>query len=171
MMVRPFCTNSIFLVYELPAEEKFKTRRELWVLHLTYHESATLRALKACIGRTRWLGKFFMGTELINQCWPMVKICPEIINFLFFCPEKNKILPKKKICPNFWKIYPKNTNLPSHRVPPMLWIDQEMKPYNFICWLHHWLVLCKPGLCIVNVYWCRNSYGFLIIFTFRLWFK
>ena len=55
-------------------------------------------------------------TDLKNQCWSMVKICPEIINFLGCLPRKNKILPRKKICPNFGKIYPKNTNLPSHRV-------------------------------------------------------
>ena len=53
-----------------------------------------------------------------DQCWPMLKICPEIIYFsgVFFCPEKLKYYPEKKSA-NFWKIYPKNKNLPSHQVP------------------------------------------------------
>ena len=44
---------------------------------------------------------------LKSQGWPMVKICPEIINFSGFWPRINKILPRKKICPSFWKNYPK----------------------------------------------------------------
>ena len=44
----------------------------------------------------------------------MVKIYPEIINFLFFCPEKIKYYPKKYLPKVLQEIYPKN--LLSHRV-------------------------------------------------------
>ena len=49
----------------------------------------------------------------------MAKVCPEIINFLVFWPRENEIFPSKKICPISLKIYPKNENLPSHRVQPL----------------------------------------------------
>ena len=52
----------------------------------------------------------------------------------------------------------------------MLLIDQEVQPSPFvcpfICWLHHWLLLCTLGLGIVNKYWCRNRDRFLTICTF-----
>ena len=40
------------------------------------------------------------------KCWSMVKISPEIINCLFFCPEKIKYYPDKKYVQIFEKITP-----------------------------------------------------------------
>ena len=37
-----------------------------------------------------------------------------------FFAQKNKILPKIKICPISLEMYPKTQNLPSHRVPNRL---------------------------------------------------
>ena len=49
-------------------------------------------------------------TDLKKQCWPMVKNLPRNNQFFgFFCPEKIKYYPEKKL-PKFLK------NLPSHRV-------------------------------------------------------
>ena len=48
------------------------------------------------------------------------KNMPRNNQFSVFLPRKNIILPRKTICPNFWKIYSKNTNLPSHRVQPLI---------------------------------------------------
>ena len=50
----------------------------------------------------------------------------------------------------------------------MLWIDQEVQPFPFVCWLHHWLMLCPLGLVIVNVHWRRNSDRFLTIFILAM---
>ena len=49
----------------------------------------------------------------------MVKISPEIINFLFFCPEKIKYYPDKKYAQIFEKFTKKKKKLPSHRVQPV----------------------------------------------------
>ena len=68
-----------------------------------------------------FLGNFFKNFKASSagHSWPSHwlkklmlaygKICPEIINFLFVCPEKNKILLRKIICPIFWKIWLINT--------------------------------------------------------------
>ena len=89
---------------------------------------------------TRWLGKFcFLGkvfknfqasstrffitkcTDFKNQCWPMVKISPEIINFLgFFCPEKVKYYPKYKSAQFLLKLYPKTQNLAQSPSPTII---------------------------------------------------
>ena len=42
----------------------------------------------------------------------------------------------------------------------MIYVDQEVQPSPFMHWLYCWLIMCTLGLCIVNVYWCRNSDGF-----------
>ena len=55
-------------------------------------------------------------TDLKNQCWPMVKLCPEIIIFTVFCPEKIKYCPEKKstqIFEKFTKKTPKFSRSPS----------------------------------------------------------
>ena len=59
----------------------------------------------------------------------MVKICLEIINFLIFCSEKNKILARKKSAQIFEKFTQKNKKLPSHLVQPMLthYVEKQMK--------------------------------------------
>ena len=72
-------------------------------------------------------------TDFKNQCWPMVKIFPEIIIFLgFLLPRKSKILPKIKICPISLKIYPKTQNLPSHRVPPFITSNNRKTGVNVV---------------------------------------
>ena len=49
----------------------------------------------------------------------MVKICPEIINFLvFFSPEKKYITQKNNLPELLKKLPQKKQNLQSHRVPP-----------------------------------------------------
>ena len=42
-----------------------------------------------------------------NQCWPMVKNLPRNNQFSAFCPEKIKILPRKKSAQIFEKFTPK----------------------------------------------------------------
>ena len=54
----------------------------------------------SCIKNRAFVAKC---TDFKSQCYPIVKICPEIINFLFFCPEKVKYYPEKKSAEIFEK--------------------------------------------------------------------
>ena len=63
------------------------------------HESFLWGHWYPCFGLlvTSTLGFKAKCTDLKNQYWPMVKICPEIIDFLLFCPEKIKYQQKKNL--------------------------------------------------------------------------
>ena len=47
-------------------------------------------------------------------------------------------------------------------------LTRRCRSSPFVCWLHHWLVLCYLGLCIVNTHFCRNTDGLLTVFTFEI---
>ena len=47
----------------------------------------------------------------------------------------------------------------------MLWIGQEVPPSPFTMCMLASPMTYVLGLCIVNVLWCRNSDGFLTMFT------
>ena len=62
-------------------------------------------------GQVHWLKKPMLAYG---------KRLPRNNQFSVFCPKKIKYYPENKICPNFWKIYPKKQNLPSHLVQPTI---------------------------------------------------
>ena len=99
-------------------------------------------------------------TDLENQCWPMVKICPEIINFLFFWPELIKNYPENKFCPTLRNFYPeKKVTQP---------IKSSQRQVLGVCismvdlYRKKRVLLCKPKFFNFGAFWgnCLQTIGF-----------
>ena len=85
-----------------------------WVNFVFWVIFSKIFNLQIISGQVHWLKKPMLAYG---------KNMPRNNQFSGFLPRKNYILPRKKICPNFWKIYKKNKNSPSHLVQPF-WLAQ-----------------------------------------------
>ena len=63
-------------------------------------------------------------TDLKNQYWPMVKICPEIINFTDFCTELVKYYPEKNL-PKFFNKLPQKTKFAQSPGPAIIKLNKD----------------------------------------------
>ena len=99
--------------------------------------------VQSICGQVYWLKKSMLAYG---------KHMPRNNQFSVFSPRKNIIFPRKIICPNFWKIYPKKQNLPSHLVQP---IKTCFRPYAKI--IHSGLLHNKGNSDLLDAVQALNS--------------